>query len=164
MKISRIITTLGTACCAAVLLFASCGGDDDQPTIKDTENPVIALHKETDSPLNCDVYHLGDKIYFDYTFTDDIELGSYVLEIHPNFDHHTHANEKIECEPDPKKEDTNGWKKSWNGTIPKGSKEFHAKMELEIPSNIETGDYHFMIRLTDQAGHQQLKGIAIKIK
>ena len=40
---------------------------------------------------------------------------------------------------------------------------FHASVDIDIPENIDTGDYHFMVRLTDKAGWQQLKGISLKI-
>ena len=34
----------------------------------------------------------------------------------------------------------------------------------EIPTDIDPGDYHFVIRVTDQTGNQQLRAMAIKIK
>ncbi|WP_449017625.1 DUF4625 domain-containing protein [Prevotella sp.] len=33
-----------------------------------------------------------------------------------------------------------------------------------MPATVEPGDYHFVIRLTNQAGHQQIRAMAIKIK
>ena len=35
---------------------------------------------------------------------------------------------------------------------------------IDIPTDIDPGDYHFMLRLTDRAGWQQLHSVAIKIR
>ena len=48
--------------------------------------------------------------------------------------------------------------------IPAGLKSYEAKVDIPIPQDIAPGDYHFMIRLTDKAGWQELKAISIKIK
>jgi hypothetical protein len=47
--------------------------------------------------------------------------------------------------------------------IPVGQKSYEAIVEIDIPSDVDTGDYHFMIRLTDAEGWQALKGISVKI-
>ena len=49
-------------------------------------------------------------------------------------------------------------------SVPRGSKAYDASQEIQIPATVEPGDYHFVIRLTDQAGHQQIRAMAIKIK
>ena len=49
-------------------------------------------------------------------------------------------------------------------SIPRGSKAYDASQEIQISTTVEPGDYHFVIRLTDQAGHQQIRAMAIKIK
>lgn len=43
-------------------------------------------------------------------------------------------------------------------------KAYDASQDIQIPKDIDPGDYHFMIRLTDQKGNQQLRAMAIKIK
>ena len=40
-------------------------------------------------------------------FTDNAELGSYSINIHNNFDHHSHSTEVEECNMDPVKEPVN---------------------------------------------------------
>ncbi len=40
---------------------------------------------------------------------------------------------------------------------------YDAKVDITVPDDIDTGDYHFMVRLTDKSGWQQLKAISIKI-
>jgi len=34
---------------------------------------------------------------------------------------------------------------------------------ISIPANVDTGDYHFTIRVTDAAGWQSFEGISVKI-
>ena len=36
-------------------------------------------------------------------------------------------------------------------------------MEIKVPENVDSGDYHFMILLTDEEGWQTIKGLSIKI-
>jgi hypothetical protein len=48
--------------------------------------------------------------------------------------------------------------------IPAVQKNYTARFDIQIPADIDEGDYHFMVRLTDRAGWQELKGIAIKIE
>ena len=75
---------------ALVTAFVACGSDDND---KDMTAPVISGRGLTASPINCQVYHPGDVISFRYLFEDDTELGSFNIEVHGNFDHHSHSTE-----------------------------------------------------------------------
>lgn len=145
-----------------MLLCALCAcssSDDDE---KDTDVPVIA-ESDMACPLECDTYPRGGKIPFRYLFKDNKELGNFNIEIHNNFDHHTHSTSAVECELGTKKEPQNPWVYNKDFNIPDGAKTYAPEMEIKIPADIDTGDYHFMIRLTDKAGWQQIKSVAIKI-
>ena len=48
--------------------------------------------------------------------------------------------------------------------IPGGKQLYVASVGIPIPTDIDAGDYHFMIRVTDQAGFQEIKSIAIEIE
>ena len=50
-----------------------------------------------------------------------------------------------------------------DGDIPSPITSYEAKVDIPIPYDIDNGDYHFMARVTDKAGWQQLKAISIKI-
>ncbi len=142
--------------------FTSCGSDDD---LRDMTKPVISEQGITANPVDCQQYHPGDVIPFHYVFTDDVELGSYNIEIHNNFEHHTHSGSAAECELEPKKEaGAKAWVFNQDYTIPAGQRTYDARVDIQIPADAETGDYHFMVRLTDRAGWQQLKAVAIKVK
>ena len=66
--------------------------------------PVINTTDIVAVPSDCEVYKRGDVIPLNFLFTDDSELGSYNVEIHNNFDHHTHSTSSVECPMDAKKQ------------------------------------------------------------
>ena len=142
--------------------LCACSSDDDEPQ-KDMLQPVISDTGIVADPIDCQVYHRGDVIPFHYLFTDDTELGAYNIEIHNNFDHHTHSTSSVECPVDVKKDPVKPWIFSQDYTIPAGQRSYDARHDIQIPADIDTGDYHFMVRLTDHAGWQQLHAVAIKI-
>ena len=154
MKKLYLSLTLLCALCA-------CSSSDDET--KDMTYPVINTTDIVAIPTDCDVFRRGEVIPFNYLFTDDTELGSYNIEIHHNFDHHTHSTSSVECPMEPIKKPVNAWVYNQDYTIPSGLRTYTASHEIKIPTDIDTGDYHFMVRLTDRAGWQQLHAVAVKI-
>ena len=148
----------------SVLVFSACSSSDDDT--KDMEYPKIVESEDPNqcNPIPCQVYNRGDVIPFRYVFTDNAELGRYNIEIHNNFDHHTHGTSSVDCPLDDKKTPVKPWVYNQDYTIPSGQTSFEAKTDITIPKDIDPGDYHFMIRVTDKAGWQQLAAISIKIK
>ena len=142
-------------------LSACSGSDDDEQ--KDMQQPVISGQGITANPIDCQQYHRGDIIPFHYVMTDDQELGNYNIEIHNNFDHHTHSTTAEECPMEAQKQPQNPWVYNRDYTIPAGQRQYDARVDIQIPADIDPGDYHFMVRLTDRAGWQQLHAVAIKI-
>lgn len=147
---------------AALMLatMAACGDDDDK---KDLVYPEIAVNQLDAIPNDCHEYRRGEVINVNYVFTDDTELGKFNIEIHNNFDHHSHSTSATECMMDPAKSPVNPWVFNHDYDIPSGQREYRAAVEIAIPSHIDTGDYHFMVRLTDKAGWQQIKAVSIKV-
>ena len=146
--------------CAPMLIVAC--STEDEGLSKDMEKPVID-DGEIPSPINCEIYHKGDIIPFRYTFTDNQELGNYNIEILNNFDHHSHSTSAGDCPLDPKKTPVNPWVFNQDYPIGKGLKEYEAKVDIQVPETIDSGDYHFMVRLTDKSGWQEIKAISIKV-
>ena len=58
----------------------------------------------------------------------------------------------------------NPWVFDQDFTIPSGLRSFTARHDISIPANVDTGDYHFMIRLLDKTGRMKIHSVAIKIK
>lgn len=143
-----------------LLALASCSSDNNEI---DTEYPVIDISASNAFPIQCSEITRGQKITFRAKFTDNAALGSYSLDIHHNFDHHTHSTEVNNCVADPVKKPVNPLLYINSVTIPNGQKSYEAVQEITIPTDIDPGDYHFMIRLTDKEGWQTIKGLSIKI-
>lgn len=144
-----------------VLIFlSSCGTKDDT---KDMEMPTITDTNLSVCPYDCQTFHKGDTISVIYRFNDNEMLGYYNIEIHNNFDHHTHSTSAKDCDLDAVKEPIKPWVYNKDFDIPRHTQSFVSNVQIAIPNNIDEGDYHFMIRLTDMAGWQQLKSVSIKI-
>lgn len=150
---------------AAILLlsgiFAACGDDD-----RDQDKPAIVTDGIVASPSQCDSYRRGDTIHFCYRFTDNEELGNFNIEIHSNHDHHTHSTEAEDCphEGEEHHDPVNPWVFNQDYQISAGMKDYVAEVDIAVPEGVDEGDYHFMIRLTDRAGWQELRSVAIDIQ
>ena len=158
MKTNIIIRFL--AIVSLAVAFVACKSTD-----KDIAMPEILPVGEATAPLNCQQYPRGGAIFFDYLFTDDKELGAYNIEIHNDFDHHTHSTEEGECEHEheheTETEPVNPWILNKDYPIPAGSTSYEAKLTIPVPTDVDPGEYHFMIRLTDRSGWQQIKSVSI---
>ena len=146
-----------------ILLLCALMGACSSPS-KDITPPEILPQGDFASPVNCQVFTRGALLPFAYAFSDDVELGSYNLEIHNNFDHHTHSTEAGECQQEPVKKPEHPWIYNQSFEIPAGSTVFEASHSISIPSDIDPGEYHFMIRVTDASGWQEIKSVAIRIR
>jgi hypothetical protein len=39
-----------------------------------------------------------------------------------------------------------------------------AEVDIVVPEGVDEGDYHFMVRVTDRAGWQELRSVAIDVE
>ncbi len=150
------------------MLFTTCADNDEI----DTEVPEIDLSQDDAFPLNCDTLYFGQTYTFKFYFTDNVELGStqaYSIDIHNNFDHHSHSTEVTECSLDEVKDADNPWVFLNSFDLPEGESEYNEELEFTIPSKdsygnqYDAGDYHLFISLTDKEGWSAQKGLSIKI-
>lgn len=120
--------------------FTACDKDDDA----DTTRPVIEL----DEPEDGDELLIGAAVHFECDFSDDVMLGSYMIEIHNNFDGHSHqSNKSASLEPF-------FFKKSYELTNLRNAHVHHH--DVVIPENAAPGNYHLVVYCTDAAGNQSL--------
>lgn len=160
-----MIKKIFTVCAAALVLCGamSCNKDEE-----DTEKPVFINTDAT--PVEGGKYLPGGKIIVHQTFSDNEELGSFNIEIHNNFDHHSHSTEtsksisKHEGHDHEHGDVENAWVFNQDYEIPAGKKLYTADLEIQIPETIAEGDYHFMIRVTDKAGWQEIKAVSLEIE
>lgn len=143
----------------ALALLSACADAD-----RDMEKPAITTDGVVAAPAECDAYRRGDTIHFCYRLTDNVELGCYNIEVHSNHDHHTHSTSGVDCELEPVCEAVNPWVFNHDYDIPAGSTSYVATADIVVPADVDAGDYHFMVRVTDRAGWQQLRSMAIKLQ
>lgn len=158
MRIKNIIIL------ATLIFLFSCENNEDI----DKEKPVINLAITDTFPVNCDTLYFGESFILKMRFIDNAALGSYSIDIHNNFDHHSHSTEVTECSFDPIKEPVNPFLFIEDYNIPASQSEYQTNMSISIPSGngngaYDEGDYHFFISLTDKEGWSAQKGLSIKM-
>ncbi len=142
----------------SLVFFTSCTKEE-----KDDIYPEIKMDCCGGFPMNCDEVTRGGSFTFVAQLSDNEELGAFSLDIHNNFDHHTHSTDPVPCELDPVKDPVNPFRLIGEYDIPSGLKAYLAEVEITVPADADTGDYHMMVRLTDKSGWQTLKGISFKV-
>lgn len=140
-----IISTVFTLSVYSILFVLS-GCNDDSETI-DVTAPAIELS----DPVNGDFFAAGTPVHFEASFTDDLELGSYNINIHNNFDGHAHGRVAASND-DPS---LIKWSFSQSFEFQSGMKnsDVHLHDEIEIPANTMAGPYHFIVSAVDRSGN-----------
>ncbi|GAB3414072.1 DUF4625 domain-containing protein [Niabella aquatica] len=160
MKQVKILKALFTAIGIAVII-AGCSKDKDPV---DTEYPTIDVTAAAAFPKQCSELTRGQKFTANILVADNAELGSVSIDIHHNFDHHSHSTEVAECDLAAVKTPVKPFLLVKSIPIPAGNKNYTVSEEIQVPADVDAGDYHFMIRVTDKEGWQTIKGLSIKIK
>lgn len=147
--------------CLAATLFAGCKKDAGNT---DMTYPTIDLGAANTFPTQCAVIKKGENFTLRFTVNDNVALGAAGIDIHQNFDHHNHGTEVTECTLDPKKTPVKPFVLVENFTIPEGKKTYVVEKQIAVPADVDAGDYHFMLKVTDKSGWQTIKGLSVKIK
>jgi len=93
---------------------------------------------------------IGSDVHFEADFSDNEMLGSYMVEIHNNFDGHDHKVAATRAEGS----EPFFFKKSYDLSGQRNAHVHHH--DIVIPANATPGNYHLMIYCTDAAGNQSL--------
>ena len=137
----------------------------------DQEKPIIDIGIDGAFPVDCDTLYFGETFTFKVRFADNAELGStnaFNIDIHHNFDQHSHSTSGISCDLDPIKSPNNPYVYIQSFDIPEDVKEYIAELPIDLPKgntidDFEEGDYHFQIRVADKEGWSTMRGMSIKI-
>ncbi len=137
----------------------------------DDQTPEIDLSFEEAFPTNCDTLYFGEAFTIKALFTDNVELGSvtaFSIDIHNNFDHHSHSTEVTECSLDDVKDPVNPLLLIQSFDLPEGQTRYETSFEINLETGDEDGiydegDYHFFMNVTDKEGWTASKGLSIKI-
>lgn len=121
-------------------LLVACKKDD-----ADTTKPEIVLNE----PADGDTLFIGYDTHLEMDLSDNVKLKSYKVDIHNNFDNHSHTKSDV----------AGAWTftKSWDVSGLKNTHIHHH--EIEVPDSvggvpIAAGNYHFMLYCTDEAGNE----------
>ncbi len=143
------------------VFFITCSSDDDNE--RDETKPEITVNYDGGFPQSCAQLKRGETYNFRAMVTDNRELAAYSLDIHHNFDHHTHDDQDKDCKRDSKKEAVNPMIFMENYSIEEGLTTYEINIEITIPDDVDTGDYHCAYSVTDKTGWQGRTSIDIKI-
>ncbi|WP_067147903.1 DUF4625 domain-containing protein [Pseudotamlana agarivorans] len=146
---------------ALIISLVACSSDDD--TQKDEQKPTISINYSNGFPQVCDELKRGETYNFRALVTDNQELASYSIDIHHNFDHHTHDDQEGTCELEPKKDPVNPLIYMENFSIEGAKTEYEINIPITIPADADTGNYHCAYSVTDQTGWQARTSVDIKI-
>ncbi|RXG22539.1 DUF4625 domain-containing protein [Leeuwenhoekiella aequorea] len=146
---------------ASLFVLSACSSDND--TIKDEEKPTITINYDGGFPQVCESLQRGETYTFRARLADNEALASYSLDLHHNFDHHTHDDQGATCSLDAKKESVKPFIYMENFSLDGARKEFEIEIKILIPTDIDTGDYHCSFSVTDEVGWQSRTSVDIKI-
>lgn len=141
--------------------MASCSSGDSID--KDEEKPTISVNYSEGFPQGCTILTKGETYNFRAMVTDNKALASYSINIHNNFDHHTHDDQITECDLEDIKQAINPLIFIENYSIENELTSYEINVPITIPDDIDTGDYHCAYSITDETGWQARTSIDIKI-
>lgn len=141
--------------------MTSCSSDDS--INKDEEKPTISINYTEGFPQACQELVKGETYIFKAQVSDNKALAAYSLNIHHNFDHHTHDDQGAQCDLGAIKEANNPFIFIENYSIDNAVTLYEINISVTIPNDIDTGDYHCAYSVTDETGWQNRTSIDIKI-
>ena len=143
------------------LFLTSCSSDDS--VTKDEQKPTISINYNGGFPKACNQLKKGETYVFKAQVTDNSALASYSLDIHHNFDHHTHDDQGEQCDLEAIKQAVKPFIFMENFAIENEVTKYEININLTIPTNIDAGDYHCAYSVTDKTGWQSRTSIDISI-
>ncbi|WP_103072541.1 DUF4625 domain-containing protein [Aquimarina sediminis] len=141
--------------------FISCSSDNDET---DTEKPTISVNYNEGFPKSCTVLKKGSQYTIRVKTSDNVALASYAIDIHHNFDHHTHDDQGSQCVLGAIKTPETPMIFMESYPINGDTQQFEIKQTIAIPDHIDSGDYHCQISVIDATGWQSRTSIDIKIE
>jgi hypothetical protein len=147
--------------CFALVSLVSCSSSDGADI--DEEKPTITINYTDGFPKACEVLERGQTYTFKALATDNVALAAYSLDLHHNFDHHTHDDQQAECELDDIKSSINPLIYMKSFSIENGGQSYELSITIDIPDDVDTGDYHCSFSVTDETGWQGRTSVDLKI-
>lgn len=130
----------------------------------DTVPPTIVVASlEEDAAIKA-----GEELCVQVTFTDNKALSAYKINIHPNFNGHSHAPMRQEnparaASEESKTVDFEITLTSASQNDPLTGTNCFRDIDIDIPDNATPGNYHLLIYCTDAAGNEMYVAQDLKI-
>lgn len=141
------------------LLLNSCAKNENI----DQEAPEIQTVLLNENPVQCAQIERGKTFKIQAIFTDNFALGSYSLDLHHNFDHHSHSTNGVECQHEEEKEAVLPFVFIRTFDLLDGLKSIEVDQEIFVPENVDTGNYHLTLKVVDKMGWSQVKSFSVQI-
>lgn len=128
----------------------------------DTIPPTIVVA----SPEEDATIEAGEKLCVKVTFTDNKALSAYKINIHPNFNGHSHAPMRSLASSTLATEQTVDFEvtlTSASQNDPLTGTNCFRDIDIDIPDNATPGNYHLLIYCTDAAGNEMYVAQDLKI-
>ncbi len=141
----KAVVSSGLIAFGLLLLVGSCKKGDDQ---KDLERPLISLQSPGD-----DTIRGGESLLIRGIITDNEALSQVKIEIHDDFDGHSHG----------KKAGAPAF--VWDTIMTLSGKETAIDFPLAVPEDIASGQYHFQMQALDASGNEAefvVRGLYLK--
>lgn len=89
----------------------------------------------------------GSLLHLDMDLSDDVMVASYKVDIHNNFDGHTHTSASTKADGD-------SITFTYNQSFDVNQKNHHVHDHIEIPILARQGKYHVVVYCTDTSGNE----------
>lgn len=152
MKKTKIISVAALAIITA-LAFSACQEAD-------TQAPEITISE----PAPNASIQAGQELCIQVTFTDDIALNAYKINIHPNFNGHQHQVRSLQPEARNETVDFEATITSQMLGDSLTGRNCFRDIDIDIPENATPGNYHLLIYCTDLAGNEAYRAQDLIIK
>lgn len=138
--------------------------------VKDNDEEILPPKIELLTPWHCDTIYFDEPATYRFRITDEsnVGLGNFSMDIHNNFNHHSHGDHET-CAMDPKKDPVHPYEEVWITSLPGNTHEYLLEMEITMPlmkdqtHEHDQGDYHFHIYVTNAEGYQTFTSLDIKL-
>lgn len=126
----------------------------------DTQKPTIQILE----PGANEHLLIGDEegVHFEVEFADNIALKSYKVDIHSNFDGHTHSHAPAKVQATTTADSVAfSYNNSWNDILDKKNATVHHH-DIKIPAMVngqpvKEGNYHLLVYCVDKAGNESFE-------
>lgn len=142
MKKSIFLSTAAIAALSLALVSTGCKKDP-----VDTTKPTIKLIAPEDNAKLL----IGDEhgVHFDMELEDNDMVASYKIDVHNNFDGHSHETKSLRHEG----EKPFSFQKEY--TVNQRNAKIHHH-DIKIPADAAEGKYHLVVYCADRAGNQSM--------